>query len=471
MIPVILSGGSGTRLWPLSRKQYPKQLIPLVRDQVTLLQDTLMRLEGVEGLQRALLICNQAHRFMVAEQLRARSLAHQGIILEPVGRNTAPAIAVAALQAEALGQGDDLLLVLPADHVILDVAAYHRALAQARLQAEQGKLVTFGVVPRHPETGYGYIRRGGSVTEDEAAFQVFEFVEKPDLSTAERYVESGEYYWNSGMFLFRASRYLEELAQFEPEMVEACRLALARSQMDLDFVRLDESAFAACPEQSIDYAVMEKTTEAVVVPLDAAWSDVGAWSALWEVSDKSEAGNSVHGDVILEATRNSYVYAGSRLVTTLGVDNLVVVETADAVLVADKSCVQDVKRIVQQLLDQNRPEVEQHREVYRPWGCFDSIDNGERYQVKRLVVNPGASLSLQKHFHRAEHWIVVKGTALVVCNDETRLLTENESVYLPLGCLHRLENPGRIPLHLIEVQTGAYLGEDDIVRLDDPYHR
>jgi mannose-1-phosphate guanylyltransferase/mannose-6-phosphate isomerase len=273
------------------------------------------------------------------------------------------------------------------------------------------------------------------------------------------------------MFLFRASRYLEELAQFEPEMVDACRQALAQSRMDLDFVRLDETAFTACPERSVDYAVMEKTSDAVVVPLDAAWSDVGAWSALWEVGEKSAAGNAVQGDVILEATSNSYVYAGSRLVTTLGVDNLVVVETADAVLVADKSRVQDVKRIVQQLVDQNRPEVEQHREVYRPWGCFDSIDNGERYQVKRLVVNPGASLSLQKHFHRAEHWIVVKGTALVICNDETRLLTENESAYLPLGCLHRLENPGRIPLHLIEVQTGAYLGEDDIVRLDDPYHR
>jgi mannose-1-phosphate guanylyltransferase/mannose-6-phosphate isomerase len=408
---------------------------------------------------------------MVAEQLSERSLAHQGIILEPVGRNTAPAIAVAALHAEALGQGDELLLVLPADHLIPDVPAYHRALEQARVQAEQGRLVTFGVVPQHPETGYGYIRRGASMAADGSAFQVFEFVEKPDLSTAEGYVENGEYYWNSGMFLFRASRYLEELAQFEPEMVDACRQALAQSRMDLDFVRLDETAFTACPERSVDYAVMEKTSDAVVVPLDAAWSDVGAWSALWEVGEKSAAGNAVQGDVILEATSNSYVYAGSRLVTTLGVDNLVVVETADAVLVADKSRVQDVKRIVQQLVDQNRPEVEQHREVYRPWGCFDSIDNGERYQVKRLVVNPGASLSLQKHFHRAEHWIVVKGTALVICNDETRLLTENESAYLPLGCLHRLENPGRIPLHLIEVQTGAYLGEDDIVRLDDPYHR
>ncbi len=471
MIPVVLSGGSGTRLWPLSRKHYPKQLLPLVDDQLTMLQDTLQRLQGVEALQAPLVVCNQEHRFMVAEQLRDLHCQHQGILLEPVGRNTAPAIAVAALRAQEQGNGEALLLVLPADHVILQHEDYHRAVNQARLLAEEGKLVTFGIVPTHPETGYGYIQRGEASASDAGAYAVQSFVEKPDLDTAQGYLDSGHYYWNSGMFLFKANRYLEELATFNPNMIDACRKALADSEEDLDFVRLGAEAFAACPDDSIDYAVMEKTQDAVVVPLDAGWSDVGSWSALWEVRAKCASGNAVVGDVLLHNSENCFVHAGSRLVTTIGVKDLIVVETPDAVLVADKAHVQDVKKVVDQLKASNRAEVELHRQVFRPWGSYDSVDAGSRHQVKRLIVNPGSTLSLQKHHHRAEHWVVVQGTAEVTRDDETLQLTENQSVYLPVGCVHRLHNPGVIPLEIIEVQSGSYLGEDDIVRFDDSYGR
>ena len=471
MIPVILSGGSGTRLWPLSRKHYPKQLLPLINEDSTMLQDTYSRLVGVPNLQAPLVICNDNHRFMVAEQLRQLGSGHQGILLEPVGRNTAPAITAAALQLEASGQADALMLVLPADHCITDLQAFHSALASAKQIAEQDALVTFGIVPNQPETGYGYIQRGQATSQDSSAYSVSAFVEKPDLPTAQAYLAGGQHYWNSGMFLFKASRLLSEIARFEPAMLDACRTALENSIEDLDFIRLDSTAFATCKDISIDYAVMEKTDQAIVVPLDAGWNDVGSWSALWEVSQRGEDGNATFGDVMLEQSRNCFVHAGSRLVTTLGVENLVVVETADAVMVAAMDRVQDVKKLVDRLAQQGRDEALQHREVYRPWGSFDGVDRGDRYQVKRLTVNPGSELSLQRHFHRAEHWVVVQGTAKVTRNDDEFLVAENESVYLPLGCIHKLENPGKIPLHLIEIQTGAYLGEDDIVRLEDPYHR
>lgn len=467
ILPVILSGGAGTRLWPLSRELYPKQLLPLACDK-TMLQETINRLDGIQDIEAPLIVCNDAHRFMVDEQARQLNKKPQAIILEPCGRNTAPAVAIAALYAQKTGS-DPVLLILPADHLIQDVPAFHQAVQSGVEQAEQGSLVTFGIVPTLPETGYGYIRaeqRGNSL-----ACPVAEFVEKPDLATAINYLSSGDYYWNSGMFMFRASRYLEELQHYQPDMLIACQNAMTSMTSDLDFQRLDETDFAACPANSIDYAVMEKTDQAVVIPLSAGWNDIGAWSALWDVHPHDTEGNVLIGDVLTEAANNCYLHASNRLVAAVGVKELVVVETADAVLVAGRDQVQNVKAIVEKLRTQKRNEALLHRRVNRPWGSYEGVDSGERFQVKRIIVNPGASLSLQKHHHRAEHWIVVKGTATVTCGKNVMLLSENQSTYIPLGEIHRLENPGQIPLEIIEVQSGSYLDEDDIVRLEDVYGR
>ena len=479
LIPVILSGGSGTRLWPLSRELYPKQLLPLV-GKGTMLQETLARVSGVEDVAAPIVVCNESHRFLVAEQLLQAGVKPQAILLEPVGRNTAPAVAVSAMAALAQlpentqRSSDPLLLILPADHVIRDVASFQAALAVGRAQAQQGRLVTFGVVPTQPETGYGYIRRsaGPALTSGAApAFDIAEFVEKPDLTTAQGYLASGEYFWNSGMFMFRASKVLEELRRLAPQIYEACAQAYTGAQQDLDFTRLPAREFGACPSDSFDYAVMEKTAHGVVVPMDAGWSDVGSWSALHEAIPADAEGNVRLGDVLTADTQGCYLHSTSRLVATVGLKDHVVVETKDAVLVAPKARVQDVKELVNQLKKQDRHETSLHREVFRPWGSYDSIDHGDRFQVKRLVVKPGATLSLQLHHHRAEHWIVVEGTARITRGEETFLLEENQSTYIPLGTKHRIENPGRIPLHIIEVQSGTYLGEDDIVRFEDRYGR
>lgn len=467
IVPVILSGGAGTRLWPLSRELYPKQFLPLAGPR-TMLQETLLRLDGSPGLTSPLVVCNESHRFLVAEQLRSIDCPPAAIILEPVGRNTAPAVALAALQAMA-GGGDPLLLVLPADHVIRDAEALRAAVAAASVIADAGRLVTFGIVPSSPETGYGYIRRGRPLGG--GAFTVECFVEKPDLATAETYLACGDYLWNSGMFVFRSSLYLGELERFRPDILTACRRAMAGSCRDLDFLRLDAAAFAECSGDSVDYAVMEKTAEAVVIPLDAGWSDVGSWSALWDVGAHDTCGNVQSGDVLTVDVKNSYIYAGSRLVAAVGVEDHVIVETADAVLVARRDRVQEVKEIVQAIKAGGRDEAALHRRVNRPWGAYECIDRAERFQVKRITVTPGASLSRQMHHHRAEHWIVVQGTARITRGDEVFTLGENQSTYIPLGVVHRLENPGKIPLEIIEVQSGSYLGEDDIVRLEDHYGR
>lgn len=472
IIPVILSGGSGSRLWPVSREMYPKQLLPLV-GQSTMLQETVLRLRGIDDIVQPVVVCNEDHRFMVAEQLRSIGSAAAVIMLEPFGRNTAPAVALAALETMTT-HDDPLLLILPADHVITDVAAFQQACRAATAYAEQGKLVTFGITPHAAETGYGYIQKGAQLPHSEAlaaAFGVERFVEKPDLATATQYVQSGDYLWNSGMFLLSARRYLDELQKFAPGMVAACRTAHDKAVRDQDFLRLDAAAFALCPSDSIDYAVMEKTDAAAVIPLDAGWSDVGSWSALWEIADRDDSGNSSKGDAMLLNTSNCFVSAGSRLVAVVGMDNCVIVETPDAVLVADKDQVQDVKQIVNLLKRDNRSEAITHQTVYRPWGSYQSIDAAERFQVKRITVKPGASLSLQMHHHRAEHWVVVSGTAKVVTGGQEKILSENQSTYIPLGVTHRLENPGVIPLELIEVQSGSYLGEDDIVRFEDVYGR
>ncbi|MGR8981188.1 MAG: mannose-1-phosphate guanylyltransferase/mannose-6-phosphate isomerase [Gammaproteobacteria bacterium] len=465
MIPVVLSGGSGSRLWPLSREQYPKQFLALISNH-TLLQETVLRLNGLAGLKPLIAVCNENHRFMLAEQLWEIGVKPSAIILEPVGKNTAPAVAMAALAAES---EDEILLVLPADHVLTELKAFHRAIESALKMAEQGHLATFGIVPTHPETGYGYIRRGEAEQGD--AYKVSAFVEKPDFKTAEHYLESGDYFWNSGMFAFKAGVFIEELNKFNPEMLKVARQALQAAKTDLDFIRIDKAIFSNCPSDSIDYAVMEKTDRAVVIPLDAGWNDVGSWSSLWDVIDKDAFGNAINGDVITVDTENSFIHAQNKLVAAIGVNNLVIVETADAVMVAPKDRVQEVKQIVALLKEQNRCEVEFHRKAYRPWGHYYSVDSGDRHQTKRIVVKPGAKLSLQKHHHRAEHWIVVKGTALVTKADEQILLTENESIYIPLGVVHCLENPGVIPLEMIEVQSGSYLGEDDIIRFNDQYGR
>ncbi|WP_417212327.1 mannose-1-phosphate guanylyltransferase/mannose-6-phosphate isomerase [Acinetobacter venetianus] len=462
ILPVIMAGGSGSRLWPLSRSLYPKQFISLASEK-TMLQETISRLDGLKH-QAPMLICNNEHRFIVAEQLRQQKMQHGGIILEPVGRNTAPAIALAALQALKNGE-DPLLLVLAADHVIQKPLTFTQAVEQAVKPAEQGMLVTFGIVPTAPETGYGYIKQGELI--DDFGYRVERFVEKPDLDTAVGYLDNGGYYWNSGMFLFKASRYVEELKQHRPDILEACERAIDGSRKDLDFIRLDEESFIGCPDDSVDYAVMEKTSDALMVPMDAGWSDVGSFSALWEVSEKDTSGNVAIGDVIIDQTSNSYVYAQNKLVSTVGVDNLVIIETKDAVLVADKNKVQDVKNIVNVLKAQQRSECDQHREVYRPWGSHDEIAEGERFHVKHLRVKPGEKTALQMHHHRAEHWVVVQGTAKVTNGDKSYLVSENESTYIPLGSSHRIENPGKVDLHLIEVRSGNYLEEDDIVRLEE----
>ncbi len=469
ILPVIMAGGSGSRLWPLSRDLMPKQFLKLDGD-LTMLQATVRRLRGLNA-EAALVICNEDHRFVAAEQLRQIQQLNNNIILEPAGRNTAPAIALAAFAALKKAQ-DPLLLVLAADHVIADAEAFVQVVLTASQFAQADQLVTFGIVPTAPETGYGYIKRGPVKQMNSAeAFQVAEFVEKPKLDTARCYLESGDYYWNSGMFLFKASRYLAELKQHRPDIYMACEQAMQEVDPDLDFIRVNQQAFLACPSESIDYAVMEKTDAAVVVPLDARWSDVGSWSSLWDISEKNSQGNVHKGDVLSFDSRDNYVFAETALVATVGLQNTVVVQTKDAVLVAAKDKVQDVKAIVQQLKQQGRSEHRIHREVYRPWGKYDSIDQGERYQVKRITVNPGQKLSVQMHHHRAEHWIVVAGTALVTVNGVETLLSENQSVYIPLGAVHALENPGKIPLELIEVQSGTYLGEDDIVRFSDLYGR
>jgi len=472
LVPVILSGGSGTRLWPLSRELYPKQLLPLVGER-TMLQDTALRLVGMADVAAPVVVCNEQQRFMVAEQLRQVEVRPQSIVLEPVGRNTAPAAAIAAMAAIAGQEGSDssdapLLLILPADHVIRDVAAFQAAVVKALPAARQGKLVTFGIVPTHAETGYGYIRKGegpGPVVP------VAEFVEKPDAERAAQFLASGSHLWNSGMFLFSARRYLEELDKFAPRMREACSRAFTAAVRDLDFTRLPTEVFAECPSDSIDYAVMEKTDAAAVIPLAAGWSDVGSWASLHDALPADERRNVHQGDVVSVDSENCLLFSSSRLVATVGLKDHVVVETKDAIMVAPRDRVQDVKLLVARLKELGRSEPGLHREVFRPWGSYDSVDAGERFQVKRLTVKPGASMSLQMHHHRAEHWIVVSGTARITRGQEVFLLSENESTYIPIGTTHRIENPGKVPLHMIEVQSGSYLGEDDIVRFEDVYGR
>ena len=466
IIPVILAGGSGTRLWPLSRKLHPKQFIELIGE-TTLFQESILRLP--ELVEKPLVICNEEHRFLTAEQLRQIDRLASSIILEPVGKNTAPAIAMAALKSIKNNE-NVILLVLPADHLIQDVKKFHQAIEFAKKQAEQNKLVTFGITPNKVETRYGYIRV--NTLQDENYFNIDKFVEKPDYETAQRYVGSGDYFWNSGMFMFKASVYLDELDKYEPEILSACRRSCQTEFHDLDFIRLNEEEFLSCPSQSIDYAVMEKTKDAVMVELDASWNDVGSWSALWDSQPKDVNNNLISGDVILNEVNNSYVHSASnRLVSAIGVSNLVIVDTQDAILVADKSQDQLVKNIVQKLQNSKRSECDHHRTVFRPWGHYDSIDIEDNFIVKRILVNPRSRLSLQKHQYRAEHWVVVKGYAKVTCDDKVFKLEENQSTYIPLGVVHRLENVGNIPLEVIEIQTGERLNEDDIIRLEDDYKR
>lgn len=474
ILPVVLSGGSGTRLWPLSREKYPKQLLPLIGKQ-SMLQATVARLDGLVGLAEPLLVCNEEHRFVVAEQMRL--LGKQGrVLLEPVGRNTAPALTLAALWASR--QGDDpVLVVMPADHVIVDEALFREAVARAVALAEAGRAVTFGITPDCPETGYGYIQQGRALAGDSGAFELARFVEKPDRQTAQAYLDAGDFLWNSGIFVMRASTWLTALELCRPDILAACRASLKGGE-DGDFVHVDPAAFARCPADSIDYAVMERLTgggadlpKSAVIPLAAGWSDVGAWDALWKVLPKSEDGNAWRGDVLLEGCCDTLAIAENRLVACIGLSNIVVVETDDAVLVAHHDATQDVKKVVDRLKGEGRAVAQWHRKVYRPWGWYDGVDAGERFQVKRIGVKPGAALSLQMHHHRAEHWIVVSGTARVTKGDEVFLVSENQSTYIPLGVKHRLENPGIVPLEMIEVQSGSYLGEDDIVRFEDTYGR
>ena len=470
-MPVILCGGTGTRLWPLSRASYPKQYWPLAgTGEDTLLQQTQQRLAGLPGLGAPLLICNEDHRFIVAEQLRQIGVEPQAILLEPVGRNTAPAVAVAALQATAHGE-DPLLLVLAADHVIRDAGTFRATVTAGMAAAEAGQLVTFGIVPTAPETGYGYIEAAQSLLGANEPVPIARFVEKPDRATAEQFLATGRFTWNSGMFLFKASAILAELERLAPEVVSACRSSLEHDSADLDFLRLEREAFASCPSVALDVAVMERTDRGAVLPLEAGWSDVGSWSALWETADQDSDGNVLRGRVISEGSSNCYLRSEHRLVVGLGVEDLVVVETDDVVLVAHRDRAQEVKAIVGRLEREGAPESKAHRKIYRPWGSYDGVTEGERWQVKRIVVNPGASLSLQMHHHRAEHWIVVQGTAVVEKDGGRELVGENQSTYIPLGCRHRLSNPGKIPVELIEVQSGPYLGEDDIVRFEDRYGR
>ncbi len=466
VIPVILSGGAGTRLWPLSREMYPKQLLALTSKQ-TMLQDTAARLATIAGAIPPIVVCNEAHRFTVAEQIRALGAHVSAILLEPCGRNTAPAVALAALKALDI-DADATLMVAPADHVIRDVHKFSQAADVAVSLAQNDKLVTFGIVAHAPETGYGYIRRGDGTGP---AYPVAQFIEKPPLDLAVQFVATGEYYWNSGMFVFKAGRYLSELRNFAPDILAACTAAYTAAKADLDFVRIDKAEFAKCRSESIDYAVMEKTQDALVLPLDVGWSDVGSWSSLFDALPADEEGNVLQGDVLTYDTHDCYVHSTSRLVAAVGMEDHIIVETKDAILVAPKDRVQDVKDLVAKIKKSGRTESALHREVFRPWGSYDSIDSGERFQVKRLSVKPGGVLSLQMHHHRAEHWIVVQGTARITRNEQTFLLAENESTYIPVGATHRIENPGKVPLHIIEVQSGSYLGEDDIVRFEDNYGR
>ena len=469
MVPVILCGGAGSRLWPMSRKLLPKQFLPLVTEH-TLLQDTALRLRGLKGAGAPVVIANQEHRFLAGDQLGAIGVAPRALLVEPVGRNTAPAIAAAALQV-AREDLDAVLLVLPSDHLIGDVAAFHRAARRAAVLAADGYLVTFGIAPTAPATGYGYIEEGSPVGKSRGAFRIRRFVEKPSLAKAKTFLAKGGFLWNSGMFAFTARRYLEELGRFRPDILAAAKAALEGAARDLDFVRLEAKAFAACPSDSVDYAVMERTERGAVVRATMRWSDVGSWSALWEVGRKDKANNVARGDVWLHDAKGCYVRADGRHVSLLGAENLIVVETDDAVLVASRSRAQDVKEVVARLDRSGRNEHVSHRRVYRPWGYYETVDLGERYQVKRLMVKPGQSLSLQRHRKRAEHWVVVAGRARVTRGEDVLMLEENQSTFIPLGTRHRLENPGDAPLFLIEVQSGSYLGEDDIERFDDRYGR
>jgi len=467
IIPVILSGGSGTRLWPLSRKQYPKQYLPLAGDN-TMLQETILRLSGLDNLADPIIVCNADHRFLVAEQCQQINIKNPAILLEPVGRNTAPAIAAAALQS--LKNSDDaVLLVLSADHVIQHVEVFHKAINIANSQAQEGKLATFGIVPTDANTGYGYIK--SSKDNFDGAYKVEEFVEKPNLATAQSYLEQGNYLWNSGMFMFKADTLINELTTHSPSIVTSVSNAINNAEQDLDFIRLDKQAFESSPSDSIDYALMEKSDNAVVVPLDAKWNDIGAWSALYDIGDKDNQGNVIKGDVITQDTTNTYINANHHMVATIGVDNLIIVDTADATFIATQDKAQEVKAIVESLHVQGRDEGGLHRKVHRPWGWYDSIESGESFQVKRLHVKSGAKLSLQMHHKRAEHWVVVHGTATVTNGDKTFDLNKGESTYIPLGITHALENNTQNPLEIIEVQSGAYLGEDDIVRFEDIYGR
>jgi mannose-1-phosphate guanylyltransferase len=465
IVPIILSGGSGTRLWPLSRKLHPKQFIDLVND-TTLFQDTILRLP--KDTANPLIICNEEHRFLAAEQLRQIDKESNGIILEPIGRNTAPAIALAALKFVNNGE-DPLLLVLSADHLIQNIDAFHQSIKVAEKLAENNKLVTFGIVPDKAETGYGYIKANIDNTAD--YYKIQSFTEKPNEEDAKKYLDSGNYLWNSGMFMFKASIYLQELEKFEPEILASCKKSCQTEYKDKDFIRLNNDEFRQCPEQSIDYGVMEHTEGAMVVPLDANWSDIGSWDALWNAKNKDKNGNVSEGDVILDEVKNTYAYSSNRLVSVIGVSDLVIIDTQDALLVADKKYSQNIKNIVNQLKQDSRPEADNHRKVFRPWGYYDSIDADNGFQVKRILVNPGAKLSLQKHEHRAEHWVVVKGVAKVTCGEKTFSLKENQSTYIPKGEVHRLENQEGVDLEIIEIQTGDYLGEDDIIRLEDDYQR
>lgn len=468
MIPVILSGGSGSRLWPLSRKQFPKQFLALTGEH-TMFQQTLERLV-FEGMQPPVIVCNKDHRFIVQEQLTALNLSSQTVIMEPFGRNTAPAVAIAAMKLLNEGR-DELLLVMPADHVIDDQKAFQRALAIATIAAEGGDLALFGVPASKPETGYGYIKANLDSELPEGVSRVEQFVEKPDAQRAAEFVKSGNYFWNSGMFLFRASRFLDELKRHDPDIYDTCLLALERSQIDGENIEIDAATFECCPDNSIDYAVMEKTQRACVVPLSAGWSDVGCWSSLWDVHQKDDDGNVTKGDVVVRDSHNCLVHGNGKLVSVIGLENIVVVETKDAMMIAHKDRVQEVKQLVNTLNEAGRSETQNHCEVYRPWGSYDSVDMGGRFQVKHISVKPGAQLSLQMHHHRAEHWIVVSGTAEVTCDENVFLLTENQSTYIPIASVHRLANPGKIPLEIIEVQSGSYLGEDDIERYEDIYGR
>lgn len=476
LIPVVLSGGSGTRLWPLSREKYPKQLLPLIGED-SLLQATIRRIEGLAGirLEAPMVVCNEEYRFVIAEQLRLMDKAGT-ILLEPVGRNTAPALTLAALAA--MREGDDpILLVMPADHVILDTAAFQTVVRKGMALATEGAVITFGITPNSPETGFGYIQSGAAFGEG-GTCHIARFVEKPDLATAQAYLDEGSYLWNSGLFMLRASVWLAAIAICRQDILAACRAAWDQGSTDGEFLRANKEAFAQCPSDSIDYAVMERIAagdnalpSGVVIPLAAGWSDVGAWDSLWQVLPKDDEGNVSQGDVLLHDCRNTLVMSGGRLVACVGVEDVVVVETPDAILVVHKNKTQDVKKIVDRLKREGRPEGQLHRKVFRPWGWYDGVDAGERFQVKRIVVKPGAALSLQMHYHRAEHWIVVRGTAQVTRGDTSYLVSENESTFIPLGTRHRLENPGCVPLEMIEVQSGSYLGEDDIVRFEDAYGR